>query len=154
MPSASADPFGLARFERAQAATFDAALAEIAAGRKESHWMWFIFPQLRGLGHSEMATFYAVGSIDEARAYLTHPILGRRLEKCVSTLNELAPRRLSAAQIFGELDAMKLRSSLTLFSVAAPDNPLFEAALAIYFAGQKDRRTLELLSARDSGRKE
>ena len=147
MAAASDDPFDLARFERAQDDSFQTALAEISAGRKRSHWMWFVFPQIRGLGHSETATFYAIGSADEARTYLSHPILGERLRNCLAVLNALTPHR-SATQIFGDLDAMKLCSCLTLFDAVAPHEPLFAQALDSYFDGQRDRRTLDILASR------
>lgn len=147
MTTADDARFALERFERAQAQTFDIARAEIAAGQKRTHWMWFVFPQMRGLGSSEMATFYAIGSAAEARAYLAHPVLGARLRDCVAVLNGLGSRGRGAAQIFGGLDAMKLRSCLTLFDAVAPEEPLFGQALAIYFEGQRDRRTLELLAS-------
>lgn len=148
MATVASDPFNLARFERAQHDSYETALAEISAGAKRSHWMWFVFPQVRGLGHSEMATSYAIGSADEARAYLGHAVLGERLRHCVSVLNGLAPRRLSAAQIFGELDALKLRSCLTLFDAVAPTELLFAQALDIHFAGRRDERTLAILAVR------
>jgi len=112
-----ADPFDLERFVTAQAAAFPAVLAELKAGRKRSHWMWFVFPQMRGLGHSAMATFYAICSLQEARAYLTHPMLGPRLELCVRTVLELENGSLH--QIFGSPDDMKFQSSMTLFALAA-----------------------------------
>ena len=114
-----ADPFDLERFVTAQAAAFPAVLAELKAGRKRSHWMWFVFPQMRGLGHSAMATFYAICSLQEARAYLTHPMLGPRLELCVRTVLELENGSLH--QIFGSPDDMKFQSSMTLFALAAAD---------------------------------
>ena len=114
-----ADQFDLERFVTAQAAAFPAVLAELKAGRKRSHWMWFVFPQLRGLGHSAMATFYGIGSLHEARAYLSHPVLGPRLELCVRTL--LEPENGSLHQIFGSPDDMKFQSSMTLFALATAD---------------------------------
>lgn len=139
-----ADPFDLARFVDAQAGSFAAALAEIARGEKRSHWMWFVFPQYAGLGRSAMAERYAIGSRAEARAYLAHPLLGARLRQCVATLDAAAGRDASA--IFGEIDALKLRSSLTLFD-AVSDEPTFRAALARWFDGVPDARTLALLQA-------
>jgi uncharacterized protein (DUF1810 family) len=139
----SGDPFDLARFVAAQDPVIDQVRRELAAGRKTSHWMWFVFPQLAGLGLSATAQRYAIGSLDEARAYLIHPALGSRLMDCVATINALEER--SAEAIFGAVDAMKLRSSLTLFAAAAPQQPAFRAALLKYFNGDADGRTLELL---------
>ena len=134
------DPFDLERFVAAQADTFDAALAEIRRGTKRSHWMWFIFPQIAGLGTSAMAQRYAIGSLDEARAYLDHPVLGTRLRDCVAALQDLP--RTNAQAVFGPVDAMKLRSSLTLF-IEAGAGPLFGAALGRWFEGEPDELTLE-----------
>lgn len=142
MLPAMTDPHDLARFVAAQ----DAApgfLDELRAGRKTSHWMWFVFPQIAGLGHSAMSKRYALASLDEARAYLRHAILGSRLRDGVRILLTFEHR--DAERIFGAVDAMKLRSSLTLFARAAPEDPLFEAALAHYFAGAPDPATLRLL---------
>ena len=140
----------LERFVDAQAPVFPAALAELRAGRKRTHWMWFVFPQIRGLGSSETARFYAIASADEARAYLAHPTLGGRLRECVSLLNSLVPRGLSAERIFGGLDAVKLRSCLTLFDAVAPEDTAFASALDSYFGGQRDQRTLDILASRES----
>jgi uncharacterized protein (DUF1810 family) len=136
------DRFDLERFVRAQANTYSQALSEIASGRKASHWMWFIFPQVRGLGRSYRSTFYGIASLDEARAYLAHEVLGKRLRECVSTLLQLDGR--SALEIFGPIDEIKLRSSLTLFKTAS-DDPIFGNALEKYFNGQPDGMTLEIL---------
>ena len=136
-----ADRFDLGRFVAAQEATYPAALAEIRRGAKRSHWMWFIFPQIAGLGRSPTAQFYAIASIDEARDYLAHPILGARLRECVAALQDLAPT--SAEAVFGAVDAVKLRSSLTLFAEAS-DERMFEAALERWF-GDKDEATLAIL---------
>ncbi|CAN7548110.1 DUF1810 domain-containing protein [Phenylobacterium sp. LjRoot225] len=141
-----ADPFELQRFVEAQARNYDAALAELTVGRKTSHWMWYVFPQIAGLGSSPMAQTYAIGSLAEARAYLEHPLLGPRLRACVAAVNGVAGR--SAHEIFGSPDDLKFRSSLTLFAEAAPQEPLFRTALATWFAGQPDPRTLEQLIAR------
>ena len=136
------DPHDLDRFVAAQATSFDTALAEIRGGRKRTHWMWFIFPQFRGLGHSAMAQRYAIGSLDEARAYLAHPVLGARLQACVQALRNIdAP---SAEAVFGAVDAAKLRSSLTLFAAAGGGRDYSEA-LDRWFAGDPDPRTLDLL---------
>ena len=123
---ADGDPFDLQRFVSAQAPLFDTALGELERGCKTTHWMWFIFPQLRGLGRSAMATRYGIGSLDEARAYLAHPLLGPRLRACVGALQDHVG--LSARQVFGDVDAVKLRSSLTLFAEAGGE-PLLQAAL-------------------------
>lgn len=139
---ATADPFDLGRFVTAQQGRYEAALAELRHGQKRSHWMWFIFPQLAGLGHSVMAERYAIGSLDEARAYLDHPLLGDRLRTCVQALQDLAST--SAEAVVGEVDALKLRSSLTLFALAG-GGQLFDAALDRWFDGGRDEATLELL---------
>lgn len=134
------DPFDLQRFMAAQAPVFEAVLRELRDGRKTSHWMWFVFPQIAGLGFSAMALRYALVSPDEARAYLDHPVLGPRLRQCVATLLDVPGR--SAHEIFGSPDDMKLRSSLTLFAAAAPDEPLFAQALERFFDGVPDPATL------------
>ncbi len=144
MPTDPTNPFDLARFVQAQQGSYDAALAELRAGRKRTHWIWYVLPQLRGLGSSGMSQRYGIASLAEARAYLAHPLLGPRLRECVMALN--AHRGLSAAGILGELDAIKWRSSLTLFAAAEAPGSIFDAALARYFGGQPDPRTLELLS--------
>jgi uncharacterized protein (DUF1810 family) len=135
------DPYHLERFVTAQEGRFDAALAEIRRGAKRGHWMWFIFPQLAGLGRSEMAVFYAIASIEEARAYLAHPLLGPRLIACVAALQDLTGT--TAEAIFGGIDAVKLRSSLTLFAEAGGE-PMFAAALERWCGGPDDA-TLRLL---------
>ena len=135
----TADPFDLDRFVSAQDDVYDSALDELRRGRKQSHWMWFIFPQIAGLGHSATAQFYAIASLDEAQAYLQHPVLGRRLIECAGVLAETSGR--SAAQIFGSLDAQKLHSSITLFHRAAPDEPTFVDVLNRYFDGAFDSAT-------------
>lgn len=139
------DDFNLERFVAAQRDTYDRALREITAGQKRTHWIWFIFPQIAGLGRSEMAGRYAIGSLDEARAYLAHPVLGPRLIACVAALQAVPVP--DAEAVFGPVDAQKLRSSLTLFAEADPACTLFVAALDRWFAGQKDPRTIELLQA-------
>jgi len=131
---------GLERFVRAQDPVFSRALDEIRRGAKRSHWMWFIFPQLAGLGRSAMAQRYAIADLDEARAYLAHPRLGPRYLECVSALQDLASS--DPVAIFGEIDAVKLRSSLTLFE-AADARPLFAAALDRWYGGLRDENTLE-----------
>ena len=135
------DPYDLARFVAAQADTYETALGELVRGRKRSHWMWYTFPQLRGLGHSAMAQRYGISSLDEARAYLAHPLLGPRLRACVAALQDHVG--LTAIAVFGEVDAMKLRSSLTLFAQAGGE-PLFRAALTRWCGGP-DPATLRLL---------
>lgn len=132
----------LERFREAQEGSYAMALAELKAGRKESHWMWFIFPQIAGLGSSAMARHYAIRSLEEARAYLAHPLLGPRLLACVAAVAAWANRRTPEA-IMGSIDAMKLKSSLTLFEAAGGDAPFAEALEAL-FGGQRDRRTLDL----------
>lgn len=140
------DPFDLDRFVMAQAPIYDIALAELIGGRKVTHWMWFIFPQLCGLGRSSMAQRFGITSIDEARAYLAHPVLGGRLKECVTVLLDSGEADLGA--IFGSPDDMKFRSSMTLFSAAAgeADQP-FQTALEKFNGGDKDARTLELLAS-------
>ena len=138
-----ADPYDLQRFVVAQAPVIERVRAELVAGRKQSHWMWFVFPQLAGLGNSAMAQRYAIASLAQARAYLAHPILGARLLECTTLVLALGGR--SAHAIFGSPDDLKFRSCMTLFAEAAPNQPVFAAALAKYFAGAPDAATLELL---------
>ena len=142
----AADPYELARFVTAQdsADTYQRALAELRAGRKVSHWMWFVFPQLAGLGHSAMAQRYAIGSLAEARAYLGHQVLGPRLIECTQAV--AASHQSSAVDIFGSVDAVKLRSSMTLFYRADPERHLFGEVLQRYFDGQADPATDARLS--------
>jgi len=132
----------LDRFVTAQAGVYDTALAELTAGQKRTHWMWFVFPQVAGLGTSPAAQRYAVSSLDEARAYLAHPVLGPRLRESAETLLQHQDR--SAAEIFGHPDDLKLRSSMTLFARAADDPGVFQAVLDRYYPGP-DPRTIELL---------
>lgn len=143
-----ADAYNLARFVEAQDAggTYAQALAELRNGRKVSHWMWFVFPQIRGLGRSATARHYAVVSLDEARAYLAHPVLGPRLLECSETVAAFAES--TATHIFGEIDALKLRSSMTLFNQADPEEPAFLRILEVFFAGQTDPATEAVLSDR------
>src|SRR5690606_1801550 len=138
------DPFDLQRFVDAQRTVYEHARAELLAGRKTTHWMWFIFPQIEGLGRSPTARRYAIRSLDEARAYLAHPILGPRLVECTQIVNRIEGK--SAREIFGSPDDLKFRSSLTLFARAAPDEPVFEQALAKYFDSEPDPLTVERLS--------
>ena len=135
--------FDLDRFVAAQAPIYAQALSELKAGRKRSHWMWFVFPQLAGLGRSPTARYYAIASAEEARAYLAHPVLGPRLRECAEVL--LAHRGASAEAIFGAVDAMKLKSSMTLFEAVAEDPVPFAAILDTYFDGERDAATLVLL---------
>ena len=139
------DPFGLQRFVEAQDAggTWAAALGELRAGRKTTHWMWFVFPQLAGLGRSATARHYAVRGTDEARAYLAHPVLGPRLVACAGAL--LALDACDPVAVLGSTDAQKLRSSMTLFAVVAPGEPAFRAVLDRCFAGREDPLTVSLL---------
>ncbi|WP_447763379.1 DUF1810 domain-containing protein [Sphingopyxis panaciterrae] len=130
---------GLERFVKAQENIYARALEEIRRGAKRSHWMWFIFPQLKGLGRSAQAQRYGIEDAEEARAYLAHPLLGARYVECVETLQDLTGH--DPVAVFGEVDAVKLRSSLTLFD-AIGDRPLFAAALARWFGGEGDKRTL------------
>jgi uncharacterized protein (DUF1810 family) len=134
----------LQRFLSAQdgGGAYDRALAELRAGRKTSHWMWFVFPQIAGLGQSEMSRTYAVASPGEARAYLAHQVLGPRLVECAEAL--LQHKDKSAPEILGEIDAVKLRSSMTLFAHVAPEQPLFQRVLDRYFNGEADERTISL----------
>jgi uncharacterized protein (DUF1810 family) len=141
----TADPFDLERFVAAQDAhgTYHRALDELRGGNKTTHWMWFVFPQVAGLGSTATAVRYAVGSLTEARAYLAHPVLGRRLLECVKALCDLDSR--DPVQVLGGTDAMKLRSSMTLFAAADPAEPLFRTVLEQYFDGAHDERTRDLL---------
>jgi uncharacterized protein (DUF1810 family) len=140
------DPFGLARFVRAQddGGTYERAVAELRAGRKRGHWMWFVFPQIVGLGQSEMSRRFAISSLEEARAYSQHPVLGLRLLECTAALVRLGP--VSAQDVLGAIDAVKLRSSMTLFARAAPEREHFHAVLAKFYDGAGDPATERLLS--------
>jgi uncharacterized protein (DUF1810 family) len=144
------DPYDLARFVVAQDAggTYGHALAELRSGMKRSHWMWFVFPQLAGLGHSETARKYAISSLDEARAYLRHDVLGPRLREVAAAVASQEGR--SAVQIFGGIDARKLHSSMTLFRLAAPGESVFRDVLDRYFVGLEDPATGQLLAERSS----
>jgi uncharacterized protein (DUF1810 family) len=138
-----ADAYDLDRFLKAQEDAYDTALDELKAGRKRSHWIWFVFPQMAGLGHSPTAQHYGIVSLEEAQAYLAHPILGARLHECLKALQLLETN--DAKEVFGDLDAMKFRSSLTLFAEADPGDAIIEAALDLWFGGAKDEKTLQLL---------
>jgi uncharacterized protein (DUF1810 family) len=137
----SNDPHDLQRFVDAQEreGTYAQALTELRAGRKTTHWIWFVFPQIAGLGSSETARLFAIDSLEEAKAYLEHPILGPRLCECSQALLDITGR--SAREILGETDATKLRSSMTLFANAAPDEPLFQEVLDKYYEGERDEET-------------
>lgn len=137
------DPFDLDRFVEAQAKDYARALAELRAGRKRTHWMWYVLPQLRGLGSSSMARLYGIGSAQEAAAYLAHPVLGPRLRECVAAMNALDGR--SAVEVLGEIDAAKFRSCLTLFGSVDPGDAVWRDALDAFFAGVPDARTLAIL---------
>ena len=139
----SADPFDLERFAAAQGGSYAGALAELRAGRKTGHWMWFVFPQLVGLGRSPMAERYGISGLDESRAYLAHPVLRERLLDCCEALLLHADR--SASSILGSPDDMKLRSSMTLFHRADPSEPAFRRILDTFYGGVPDPRTDELL---------
>ena len=142
---ADADLFGLGRFVEAQEPVFEAALAELKAGRKRTHWMWFVFPQLADLGSSPTARFFGISGLDEAKAYLAHPVLGARLRACTQAMLDLQGRSLNA--VLGSPDDLKFRSAMTLFDRAADGGEtLFGMALARYCDGEPDRRTVELLA--------
>ena len=142
-PNETEDPFQLNRFVAAQASDYATAHSELHDGRKRSHWMWYIFPQFAGLGFSAMSQRYAIRSIDEAKAYLNHPILGPRLRECVEAV--LAVEGKSAHEIFGDPDDLKLRSSATLFAAVSPAGSVFDSLLQKYFADKRDEATLRLL---------
>jgi uncharacterized protein (DUF1810 family) len=139
----TSDAYDLGRFLQAQEDDYGQALSEIASGRKRTHWMWYIFPQVDGLGSSSTARHYAIKSLDEARAYLDHPILGPRLLECAEAVVRLEGR--SAREIFGSPDDLKLRSSATLFGCVSPPGSVFDRLLAKYYEGRRDDRTLQLL---------
>lgn len=137
------DPFDLQRFVDAQRDTYDTALAELRAGAKRSHWLWFVFPQIAGLGRSATAQHFAISGPDEARAYLAHPVLGPRLLECTRALAD--QEHPDAVAVLGSVDAQKLRSSMTLFAHADPGEPLFRTVLDRYFAGREDDATTSRL---------
>jgi uncharacterized protein (DUF1810 family) len=141
--SAATDPFDLARFVEAQASTYAQVLDELKEGRKTSHWIWFIFPQLAALGRSATAKRYGITSKDEAAAYLAHPVLGARLRECTGLVNQIGGS--TAHDIFGYPDDLKFRSSITLFAAATADNGVFNEALTKYYDGEGDPLTLEKL---------
>jgi uncharacterized protein (DUF1810 family) len=149
MPADHPDPFDLQRFVEAQDGAYPQALAELRAGRKDTHWIWYVFPQIAGLGSSAMSARFSIRSLEEAEAYLDHPLLGPRLIECVDAVLALDGR--TARQVFGP-DDVKFRSCLTLFHRAAPEERRFTDALAKYFGGEPDGRTLEQLAATYGGR--
>ncbi|MDD1611341.1 MAG: DUF1810 domain-containing protein [Methylococcaceae bacterium] len=138
--------FDLTRFIEAQADSYATALSELKSGQKHSHWMWYIFPQLDGLGHSEIAKYYAIKSLAEAQQYLNHPVLGKRLLECTAAV--LAVEGRTILDIMGFPDNLKLNSSMTLFAHIANSNPVFIAVIDKYFAGKQDVKTLQLLASR------
>jgi uncharacterized protein (DUF1810 family) len=146
------DPYDLNRFVTAQdsGGTYDQAVAELRRGRKASHWMWFVFPQVAGLGQTPTSRWFAISSLDEARAYLAHPVLGPRLLECAGIVAQAGGR--TAEQIFGGIDALKLRSSATLFLRAAPDEPVFAEVLERFFGGEPDAATDRLLGGAQQSR--
>ena len=144
LSSNGADQFDLRRFVDAQDRVYDTVLAELRNGAKRSHWIWFVFPQLRGLGHSPTAVRFGISSLDEARAYLAHPVLGPRLRECTRLVAAIDGR--SVDQIFGWPDNLKVRSSMTLFARATDDNAEFRAVLDKFYDGEDDPATVELLS--------
>ena len=139
----TADRYDLKRFLDAQGGIYAQVTDELRRGRKQTHWMWFVFPQIKGLGYSAMAQKYAISSLDEAQAYLLHPVLGERLKECTGIVTRLEGRTIE--EIFGHPDFLKFHSSLTLFAKAAADHGVFDAALAKYFASTMDRGTLDRL---------
>ena len=144
----NSDPHDLSRFVDAQRPVYDSALAEIRAGRKRSHWMWFVLPQVKGLGFSSSSEYFGIGSLAEARAFLDHPVLGARLVECTEAL--LAHEDRSATSIMGSPDDLKLRSSLTLFSLVEPQGSVFHRGLERFFEGQPDELTLDIVRKWDS----
>ncbi|OBG86412.1 calpastatin [Mycobacterium sp. E802] len=139
------DPYDLARFVTAQDRVYSQVVGELRDGRKRSHWIWFVFPQLRGLGHSSTAHHYGIASVDEASAYLAHPTLGPRLRECARLVAQIDGR--TAREVFGHPDDLKVRSSMTLFTAVTEDNADFESLLDKFYGGEPDPLTVELLSA-------
>jgi len=137
------DPHQLSRFVEAQDKVYERVLAELKSGRKRSHWMWFMFPQIEGLGSSSTTRYYSIKSLEEAREYLDHPVLGKRLRECAETI--LALEGLSASSIFGYPDDLKLKSSMTLFAAVAEGQSVFGRVLEKYYRGNRDERTLAIL---------
>lgn len=136
--------YNLNRFVEAQNNVYEQVVNELAQGRKTSHWMWYIFPQIKGLGYSSTAMYYALSSLDEATEYLNHPVLGHRMVECCQIL--LGLENKTAVDIFGGIDTMKLKSSMTLFSLAT-DNPVFNQVLNMYYNGEKDNATLRIIES-------
>lgn len=143
IPGTHDDPYNLKRFVKAQEGLYPRVLAELRAGQKRSHWMWFIFPQIAGLGWSPTSRLYAIRDEEEARAYLEHPVLGERLRECAEEVLRVTGR--SAEDIFGSIDAVKLRSCVTLFAAVSPEGSVFHQLLDRYYNGEVDPKTLELL---------
>lgn len=141
--------YDLQRFLDAQSTVMDQVYLELRSGRKSSHWMWFVFPQIKGLGRSDMAREFAIESTDEGRAYLSHPLLGSRLRECTELVNAVSGSTIE--QILGPTDAIKFRSSMTLFSYIAPAEKIFEDALSKYFGGHPDTATLAFLESGERG---
>lgn len=137
------DPYNLQRFVTAQDTVYDTVISELKAGRKRSHWMWFIFPQIAGLGRSPMAIKYSISSMAEAEAYLLHPVLGGRLQECAQLLLQIEDR--TSSEIFGGIDAIKLRSCMTLFATLS-DDPAFSNVLRRFYGGKSDQKTLDILN--------
>ena len=142
-PKGGGDPFQLSRFVKAQDKIYSRALSELKSGRKKSHWIWFVFPQIEGLGFSSTTQYYSIKSLAEARQYLDHPLLGKRLRECAETI--LALQGLSASTIFGYPDDLKLKSSMTLFAAAAEGQSVFSRVLEKYYQGNPDQSTLAIL---------
>lgn len=142
-PQGNGDPFDLARFTAAQESVYGSVLSELRSGRKRTHWMWFVFPQIAGLGYSATSKYYAIKGLEEARSYLSHPALGARLRECAEAI--LAVEGRSASEIFGSPDDVKLQSSMTLFAQVAEPDSVFIRVLEKYFAGGQDAGTLRRL---------
>lgn len=149
MQTQSSDPYDLNRFVEAQASSFPQALAELRAGRKRSHWSWYILPQIRGLGSSALSVRYAISGLPEARAYLDHPVLGTRLRECVAAMND--HEGPSAVAILGDIDALKFRSCLTLFARVESEGSPFHEALGKYYSGVEDPATIAILARQQGG---
>ena len=141
--ASGSDPFELSRFLKGQDRVYDRVLSELRSGRKRTHWMWFVFPQIEGLGYSSTTQYYSIKSKEEARQYLNHPLLGKRLRECAESI--LALEGLSASRIFGYPDDLKLKSSMTLFTSVVEPQSVFSRVLEKYFQGNRDERTLALL---------
>ena len=149
VPNEAGDPYNLNRFVQAQEDDYEQALAEIKSGRKQSHWMWYIFPQFDGLGFSSTSQFFSIKSVAEARAYLAHPVLGPRLIECAEALLRVEGR--SAWEIFGSPDDLKLKSCATLFANVTPAGSVFDRLIGMYFRGERDGKTLRLIGNADEG---